>query len=79
MRDPLKQAGKNMGREINRACENLSDGWREWRSRSKEACAHFSRRKCEARYKNGAPTVRRPKPGRGKLGSLQVSRVMPCL
>ena len=29
MLDSLKQAGKNIGRELNRAWENLSDGWRE--------------------------------------------------
>ena len=43
----LKQAGKNIGREINRAWENLSDGWRELVSRSSGSLTHFSRNKDE--------------------------------
>ena len=37
MLDSLKQAGRNIGREINRAWENLSEGWRELLSRSSDA------------------------------------------
>jgi len=29
MLDSLKQAGKNIGRELGRTWENLSEGWRE--------------------------------------------------
>ena len=42
MLDSLKQAGKHIGREINRAWENLSEGWRELLSRSSNALTHFS-------------------------------------
>lgn len=44
----LKQAGMNVGREIGRAWENLSEGWRELLSRSSNALTHFSRGKGEA-------------------------------
>ena len=43
MLNTLKQAGKNIGREINRAWENLSEGWRELLTRSSEALTHFKR------------------------------------
>ncbi|MDD5299740.1 MAG: Hsp20/alpha crystallin family protein [Gallionella sp.] len=43
MLDSLKQAGKNIGRELGRAWENLSEGWRELLSRSSDALTHFSR------------------------------------
>lgn len=43
MLDSLKQAGKDIGRELGRAWENLSDGWRELLSRSSDALTHFSR------------------------------------
>lgn len=42
MLDSLKQAGKNIGRELGRAWESLSEGWRELLSRSSEALTHFS-------------------------------------
>ena len=29
MLDTLKQAGKQIGRELNRAWDNLAEGWRE--------------------------------------------------
>jgi len=41
----LKQAGKNIGRELSRTWENLSEGWRELLSRSNNALTHFSRSK----------------------------------
>ncbi len=41
----LKQSGKNMGREISRAWENLSEGWHELLSRSSNALTHFTRHK----------------------------------
>lgn len=47
MLDSLKQAGKDIGREINRAWESLSEGWRELLSRSSDALTHFVRRKDE--------------------------------
>jgi len=45
MLNSLKQAGKNIGREISRTWENLSEGWRELLSRSNNALTHFSRSK----------------------------------
>ena len=42
MLDSLKQAGKNIGRELNRAWENLSEGWRELLSRSGDSLTHFA-------------------------------------
>lgn len=47
MLNSLKQAGKNIGREISRTWENLSEGWRELLSRSNNALTHFSRNKDE--------------------------------
>ena len=45
MLDSLKQAGKNIGRELGRIGENLSEGWRELLSRSSDALTYFSRNK----------------------------------
>lgn len=45
MLDTLKQAGKQIGRELNRAWDNLAEGWRELLSRSSNALTHFSRDK----------------------------------
>lgn len=42
MLDNLKQAGKNIGRELSRTWENLSEGWRELLSRGSNALTHFS-------------------------------------
>lgn len=47
MLNTLKQASRNISREIGRAWENLSDGWRELLSRSNESLTHFSRNKAE--------------------------------
>lgn len=41
MLDSIKQASKNISRELNRAWENLSDGWRELLSRSNNSLTHF--------------------------------------
>lgn len=55
MLDSLKQAGKNIGRELGRAWENLSEGWRELLSRSSEALTQFSRNnKDETQPEGGA-------------------------
>lgn len=54
MLDSLKQAGKNIGRELGRAWENLSEGWRELLSRSNDALTHFSRNKNETQTEGGA-------------------------
>jgi HSP20 family protein len=48
MLDSLKQAGINVGREIGRAWESLSEGWRELLSRSSNALTHYTRGKGEA-------------------------------
>lgn len=54
MLDTLKQAGKNIGREINRAWESLSEGWRELLSRSGNALTHFKRtHEVEAKEEGG--------------------------
>lgn len=45
MLDSLKRVGKDIGREINRAWENLSDGWRELMSRGGNSLTHFARSK----------------------------------
>ena len=45
MLDTLKQAGKQIGRELNRAWDNLTEGWRVLISRSSHALTHFSRDK----------------------------------
>ncbi len=55
MLDTLKEAGKNIGRELGRTWENLSEGWRELLSRSSDALTHFSRNsKGEERQGGGA-------------------------
>lgn len=48
MLDSLKQAGRTIGRELNRAWENLAEGWRELLSRSSDALTHFARDKDKA-------------------------------
>jgi HSP20 family protein len=45
MLDSLRQAGKQIGRELNRAWDNLAEGWRELISRSSHALTHFARDK----------------------------------
>ncbi len=55
MLDSLKQAGKNIGRELGRTWENLSEGWRELLSRSSDALTHFSRNsKHEVQQESGS-------------------------
>lgn len=49
MLDSLKQAGMNVGREIGRTWENLSEGWRELLNRSGEALTRFVRSGDESR------------------------------
>lgn len=41
MLDSIRQAGKSIGRELNRAWENLSEGWRELLSRGNNSLTHF--------------------------------------
>ena len=45
MLNTLKETGKNLGREINRAWDNLSEGWHELLSRSSNALTPFTRHK----------------------------------
>ena len=54
MLNTLKQAGKNIGHELGRTWENLSDGWRELLSRSSDALTHFSRNKNGVQIESGA-------------------------
>ncbi|MDE2117888.1 MAG: Hsp20/alpha crystallin family protein [Betaproteobacteria bacterium] len=63
MLDSLKQAGINIGRELGRTWENLSDGWRELLSRSGEALTHFSRNKDEAHTGGGGALATFPRWG----------------
>ena len=61
MLQTLKRVGKDVGRELGRAWENLSDGWREMLSRSGEALTHFSRDKdVEAAEMGGLSLARFP-------------------
>ncbi|OGB32752.1 MAG: heat-shock protein [Burkholderiales bacterium RIFCSPLOWO2_12_FULL_61_40] len=54
MLSSLKQTSKTIGREITRAWENLSDGWRELLSHSSDALTHFTRHKDEEQKEGGA-------------------------
>jgi HSP20 family protein len=47
MLNTLKQTGKNIGREIGRAWDTLSEGWRELLSRGSESLTHFTRQRDE--------------------------------
>lgn len=42
MLDSLKQTGQDIGREISRAWNSLSEGWRELLSRSSNSLTHFT-------------------------------------
>ena len=53
MLDTFKEAGKNISRELGRAWENLSEGWRELLSRSSHALTHFVRSKDIEKAGNG--------------------------
>lgn len=50
----LKQIGRNVGHEVGRAWENLSEGWHELLSRGSGALTHFSHRKDEAQPESAA-------------------------
>jgi HSP20 family protein len=63
MLDTLKQAGKNIGRELGRTWENLSDGWREMLSRGSNALTHFSVAKDEALTQSGTSLAAFPRWG----------------
>lgn len=54
MLNSIKQTGKNIGHEISRAWESLSEGWHELLSRSSDALTHFTRRKDEAHEEGSA-------------------------
>lgn len=49
MLNSLRHTSQNLGREISRAWESLSEGWHELLSRSSNALTHFKRNK------NGTP------------------------
>ncbi|BBP03799.1 hypothetical protein TPL01_05100 [Sulfuriferula plumbiphila] len=57
MLDSLKKVGKEVGKELNRAWDNLSEGWREMLSRSGDALTHFTKRKVP---EGSAPPARFP-------------------
>lgn len=54
MLDSLKQTGEKIGREISRAWDSLSEGWRELLSRGSDSLTKFTRHKEEAPTKGGA-------------------------
>lgn len=57
MLNSLKETGKTLGREISRAWESLSEGWRELLSRSGNALTHFSRRKEDEQQASSELTI----------------------
>jgi len=63
MLDNLKLAGKNIGRELSRTWENLSEGWRELLSRGSSSLTHFSSSKDEALTQSGSTLATFPRWG----------------
>ena len=63
MLESFKEAGKNIGRELTRTWENLSEGWRELLSRSSNALTHFSFSKDEALARSGGTLASFPRWG----------------
>jgi len=61
MLDNLKEAGKNIGRELSRTWENLSEGWRELLSRSSNALTHYSSSTDEALTQSGSTLATFPR------------------
>ncbi|MES2366570.1 MAG: Hsp20/alpha crystallin family protein [Pseudomonadota bacterium] len=57
MLNSLKKIGTEVGKELNRAWDNLSDGWREMLSRSGDALTHFTKHKMPG---ESAPPARFP-------------------
>lgn len=55
MLQSLKKVGMEVGRELNRAWENLSEGWRDVLSRGGNALTHFTRNR-----KEGEPALSLP-------------------
>jgi len=53
MLDTIKQAGRNIGRELGRTWEHLSEGWRELLSRGSDALTHYSIPRDEALTQSG--------------------------
>lgn len=60
MLNSLKQTGKNLGREINRAWESLAEGWRELLLHSNDALTHFTHRKHDERQ-SSSPAAKLPR------------------
>lgn len=58
MLDSLKQAGKNIGRDLSRTWENISEGWRELLNHSSEALTQFTRHKNGELGEHGANGMR---------------------
>lgn len=50
----LKEMGRNVGHEVGRAWESLSEGWHELLSRGSGALTHFSHRKDEGQPESAA-------------------------
>jgi HSP20 family protein len=53
--ETLKQAGRHIERELGRAWESLSEGWREMLSRSSNALTRFERHDAGTTQDGGAP------------------------
>lgn len=58
MLDSLKQAGKNIGRDLSRTWENISEGWRELLNHSSEALTQFTRHKNDEPGEHGSSGMR---------------------
>ena len=58
MLDSLKQAVKNIGRDLSRTWENISEGWRELLNHSSEALTQFTRHKSEEHDEHDAGDMR---------------------
>jgi len=63
MLDNLRLAGKNIGRELGRTWENLSEGWRELLSRGGNSLTQFSSSKDEALARSGSTLATFPRWG----------------
>ena len=59
MLNNLKQTGKALSQEINRAWDNLAEGWRELLSRSSHALTPFTRHKAGDAQGDGLATLPR--------------------
>ncbi|MES1983205.1 MAG: Hsp20/alpha crystallin family protein [Pseudomonadota bacterium] len=57
MLDTLKEAGKNLTREIGRTWDSMSEGWRELLSHGNQALTYFSGSKDEKKADGNSPAI----------------------